>query len=95
VEDFENIFKIQPETIDSVLIYAINIPIRQINYRIFKENEMKLSPPKQITYWISVAIAVLGVLVQAGILATFPVSSFALVLIAFIVLALSLLIKGV
>ena len=60
-----------------------------------KENEMKLSPPKTITYWISVAIAVLGLLVQAGVLASFPVSSFALVLIAFIVLALSLLIKGV
>jgi hypothetical protein len=56
---------------------------------------MKLSAPKQITYWISVAIAVLGLLVQAGVLASFPVSSFALVLIAFIVLALSLLIKGV
>jgi hypothetical protein len=56
---------------------------------------MKLSPPKTITYWISVAIAVLGFLAQAGILSFLPISAFALVAIAFIVLALSLLIKGV
>lgn len=55
---------------------------------------MKLSAPKQITYWISVAIAVAGILVQTKTLPEF-LSSFALVLIAFIVLALSLLIKGV
>jgi hypothetical protein len=55
---------------------------------------MKLTPPKTITFWISVAIAVLGVLVQIGTIPAF-LSSFALVLIAFIVLALSLLIKGV
>ncbi|MBL8076645.1 MAG: hypothetical protein JNM55_01670 [Anaerolineales bacterium] len=55
---------------------------------------MKLSAPKQITYWISVAIAVVGVLVQLSYIPAF-LPSFALVLIAFIVLALSLLIKGV
>jgi hypothetical protein len=60
-----------------------------------KENEMKLTPPKTITYWVSVAIAVLGFLAQAGILSFLPISAFALVAIAFIVLALSLLIKGV
>ena len=56
---------------------------------------MKLTPPKTITYWVSVAIAVLGFLAQAGILSFLPISAFALVAIAFIVLALSLLIKGV
>jgi hypothetical protein len=56
---------------------------------------MKLTPPKTITFWISVAIAVLGFLSQAGILAFLPISAFALVAIAFIILALSLLIKGV
>lgn len=55
---------------------------------------MQLSAPKQVTYIIAVAIAVLGILVELGSIPAFA-SSFALVLIAFIVLALSLLIKGV
>ena len=55
---------------------------------------MKLSAPKQITYIIAVVIAVLGILVQVAVIPAF-VSSFGLLLIAFIVLALSLLIKGV
>jgi hypothetical protein len=59
-----------------------------------KENVMQLSAPKQVTYIIAVAIAVLGILVELGTIPGFA-SSFALVLIAFIVLALSLLIKGV
>jgi hypothetical protein len=59
-----------------------------------KENEMKLSPPKQVTYWISVVIAVLGFLSNAGMLAFLPISGFVLLAIAFILLALSLLIKG-
>jgi hypothetical protein len=58
-----------------------------------KENEMKLSAPKQITFIISVAIAVLGFLSSAG-MSFLPISAFALLAIAFILLALSLLIKG-
>lgn len=56
---------------------------------------MKLTPPKQITFWISVALAVLGFLSNAGMLAFLPISGFVLLAIAFIVLALSLLIKGI
>lgn len=56
---------------------------------------MKLTPPKTVTYWVSVVIAVLGFLAQFGILAFLPISGFWLVAIAFIILALSLLIKGV
>jgi hypothetical protein len=56
---------------------------------------MKLSAPKQVTYIIAVVIAVLGFLVEAGLLTFLPISGFALLTIAFIVLALSLLIKGV
>jgi hypothetical protein len=56
--------------------------------------KMRLSAPKEITYGIAVAIAVIGVLVQVSVIPAF-LSAFALVLIAFIVLALSLLIKGV
>jgi len=55
---------------------------------------MKLSPPKQITFWIAVAIAALGVIAK---LVTIPVlSGFPgwLLLIAFVVLALGNLIEG-
>lgn len=55
---------------------------------------MKLSAPKNVTYWVSVAIGVLGFLSQFGILSFLPISGFWLVAIAFIILALSLLIKG-
>jgi hypothetical protein len=56
---------------------------------------MKLSPPKQITFWIAVILAVLGII--AG-LVTIPVLSgyaFWLVVIGFIVLAAGNLFEGV
>ena len=56
---------------------------------------MKLSPPKVVTYWISVAFAVLGLLGELGILSIIPIASFWLLFIGFVILALSLLIKGV
>ena len=70
--------------------------VRRIELIVFlpKENEMKLSPPKTVTYWVSVVIGVLGFLAQFGVLAFLPISGFWLVAIAFIILALSLLIKG-
>lgn len=56
---------------------------------------MKLSPPKQITFWIAVVVALLGVL---GSLITIPVlSDFALwlVVIGFVILAVGNLVEGV
>jgi hypothetical protein len=55
---------------------------------------MKLSPPKTVTYWVTVVVAVLGFLAEFGLLTFLPISGFWLLAIAFIVLALSLLIKG-
>ena len=55
---------------------------------------MQLSAPKQITFWIAVVIAVLGVLAS---LVSIPVLSgfaFWLVVIAFIVLAAGNLMEG-
>ena len=55
---------------------------------------MKLSPPKQITFWIAVIVAVLGVIAS---LVTIPVLSgfsFWLVVIAFVILALGNMIEG-
>ncbi len=55
---------------------------------------MKLSAPKQITFWIAVILAVLGVLAT---LVTIPVLSglaFWLVVIGFIILAVGNMIEG-
>ena len=55
---------------------------------------MKLSAPKQITFWVAVVIAVLGVIakvVAIPVLAAFPGW---LMLVAFVVLALGVLIEG-
>lgn len=56
---------------------------------------MNLSAPKQVTFWIAVVLAVLGILAQ---LITIPVLSgfaFWLVVIAFVVLAIGNLAEGV
>ena len=56
---------------------------------------MKLSPPKQITFWIAVVLAVLGVLAN---LITIPVLSGLavwLVVIGFVVLAVGNLVEGI
>lgn len=53
---------------------------------------MKLTPPKKITFWISVILAVLGVIGKfVPFLAPF---SFWLLLAGFVLLVLGLLIKG-
>ncbi|MBN1536466.1 MAG: hypothetical protein JW908_07025 [Anaerolineales bacterium] len=55
---------------------------------------MNLSEPKQITFWIAVVLAVLGILAQ---LVTIPVLSgfaFWLVVLGFIVLFLGNILKG-
>jgi len=60
-----------------------------------RRNDMKLSRPKQITFWIAVILAVLGVIAS---LVTVPVLSgfaFWLVVIGFVVLAAGNLLEGV
>ncbi|MGD0576184.1 MAG: hypothetical protein ABSB61_12610 [Anaerolineales bacterium] len=55
---------------------------------------MKLSAPKQVTFWVAVVVAVIGIF---GSLVTIPVLSgfaFWLVVIAFIILLLGNLIDG-
>jgi predicted membrane channel-forming protein YqfA (hemolysin III family) len=59
-----------------------------------KENEMKLTPPKAVTFWISVALAVLGLLSQLALFTLIPVPAFWLLFIGFVLLALSLMVKG-
>lgn len=49
---------------------------------------MKLSRPKNITFWIAVALAALGVLSSQGVLSGFSSYSFWLVVAGFVLLAL-------
>jgi threonine/homoserine/homoserine lactone efflux protein len=55
---------------------------------------MKLSAPKQITFWIAVIVAVIGVI--AGLVSIPVLSGFAfwIVVIAFIILAAANLLEG-
>ena len=55
---------------------------------------MKLSTPKLITFWIAVAIALLGILGQFVITPLAPFA-FWLVVVAFVVLMLGNLLEGV
>lgn len=54
---------------------------------------LKLSAPKEITWWIAVALGVVGLLINAGILG-FGIDAFLLVAVAFIILAVATWVKG-
>ena len=54
---------------------------------------MELTPPKQITFWIAVVLAVAGLLAFTGTLSAFPVDAFWLVFIGFVLLALANMMK--
>ena len=55
---------------------------------------MKLTPPKVITFWISVALVVIGLLLQFGIIACLTPFAFWFAFVGFVLLALGLLLKG-
>jgi len=54
---------------------------------------LKLSAPKEITWWIAVVLGVVGLLVNAGVL-SLGINAFWLVAAAFIILAVATLVKG-
>ncbi|HEY5983217.1 MAG TPA: hypothetical protein VIU38_07060 [Anaerolineales bacterium] len=54
---------------------------------------MKLTPPKNITFWIAVVLGLLGLLVFLGALPAF-LPAFWLVFIGLALLAIALLVKG-
>lgn len=54
---------------------------------------MKLSPPKVVTFWIAVALAVLGLLASQGVLAGLSRYAFWLVVAGFVLLALGNVMK--
>ena len=55
---------------------------------------MKLTPPKQATFWIAVVLGLLGLLSEVGAFTLLPIAAFWLVFIGFALLALALLVKG-
>ncbi len=55
---------------------------------------MKLTPPKAITFWISVVLGLLGLLGQVGILGFLAAYAFWFVFVGLVLLTLSLLVKG-
>ncbi|MBN1303033.1 MAG: hypothetical protein JXA13_01255 [Anaerolineales bacterium] len=55
---------------------------------------MKLTPPKQVTFWISIALVVVGVIAHIIAIPVLAVFDFWLVVIGAVVLVLGLLLKG-
>lgn len=55
---------------------------------------MKLSAPKQITFWIAVALAVVGILATFVAIPFLSGIAFWLVVVAFVLLALGCFIEG-
>jgi len=56
---------------------------------------MKLSPPTNIVFIISLVVAVLGLLAGLGVLAFLPISGFWLMAIAYGVMLAGVMLKGV
>jgi hypothetical protein len=56
---------------------------------------MKLTPPTQITFWISVVLGLLGLLGNLGVIAALAPFAFWLAFVGLLLLALGLLVKGI
>jgi hypothetical protein len=70
----------------------IGVSVKDLNAQ--GEKQMKLTPPKVITFWISVVLAVIGFL---GVIITIPfISTYAFwfLFAGFVLLVLGLLVKG-
>lgn len=59
------------------------------------EDNMRLSAPKQITFWIAVILAVIGLVAQLGIVAALGGYAFWFVFVGFVVLAAGCFFEGV
>ncbi len=54
---------------------------------------MKLTPPKEITFWIAVVLGLLGLFSFLGVF-TIPIAPFWLLFIGFALLVVALMVKG-
>ncbi len=59
-----------------------------------KENEMKLTPPKAVTFWIAIVLGLLGLLGGIPLVSALSAYAFWLAFAGFALLALGLLVKG-
>ncbi len=55
---------------------------------------MKLNPPTTMIFWAAVVVALIGLLAQFGVIAALAPFAFYIVLIGYLILAVSLLMKG-
>jgi threonine/homoserine/homoserine lactone efflux protein len=55
---------------------------------------MKLNPPKKVTFWISIFAFVVGAAMSVGLIPGLTVIGFIVCLLAYLLLVLGLLIKG-
>jgi hypothetical protein len=55
---------------------------------------LKLTPPKEITFWIAIALGVLALLSELGTFTLLPIAAFWLLFIAFALLVVALLVKN-
>ena len=59
------------------------------------EYQMKLTPPKALTFWLGVIVGLLGLLGKIGVIAALAGFAFWLAFAGFAILALGLLVKGI
>jgi nicotinamide riboside transporter PnuC len=57
-------------------------------------DEMKLSAPKQVTWWIALIVGVIGIVAHLGIIPVLSGIAFWLVTAAFVLFVLATLLKG-
>ena len=77
-----------------VLIRAETLQIHFRTYLIFKRSyKMRLTPPKNITWWIAVVLGVLGLLGTLTTIAFVSPNAFWFVFAAFALLAIATLVK--
>jgi hypothetical protein len=60
----------------------------------FKEDTMKLSAPKKWVWWLSLILALIGVVGQMDVIPALQPLAFFVLLVGFILLALANLLKG-
>ncbi len=56
--------------------------------------KLKLTPPKEITFWIAVVLGLLGLFSFLSVLTLLPIEAFWLVFMGFALLVVALLVKG-
>jgi len=56
--------------------------------------KLKLTLPKEITFWIAVVLGLLGLFSFLGVLTLLPIEAFWLVFMGFALLVVALLVKG-